>query len=157
MTESENFFLSTKGKKKLSWPSFSQWHVDEMPWMKCHEWNVGWMNEIFQSGKINHEEEPIPQRNKAADSNSLISSPVHIFHSEKTPLSKPLWWRHRAKAIREISFFRASLCFHPRLQDAGMSLFPWTRQSTLITSHSTGPLEVKTEQVSPDVYEQGSQ
>ena len=38
-----------------------------------------------------------------------------------------------------------------------MSLFPWTRPSTLITSHSTGPLEVKTEQVSPDACEQGSQ
>lgn len=77
--------------------------------MKCHEWNVGWMNEIFQSGKINHKEEPIPQRNKAADSNSLISSPTHIFHSEKTPLSKPLWWRHGTRAIRDLILESISL------------------------------------------------
>lgn len=81
--------------------------------MKCREWIVGWVTEIFQSGKINHEE-PIPQRNKAAESNSLISSPSHIFHSEKTPLSKPLWWKHGAGAIREISFSRACLYIHPR-------------------------------------------
>lgn len=43
------------------------------------------MNKIFQSRKINHEEEPIPQRNKDAESNSLIPGPSHICHPKKEP------------------------------------------------------------------------
>lgn len=43
------------------------------------------MNEIFQSRKINHEEEPIPRRNKEAESNSLIPGPSHICHPKKEP------------------------------------------------------------------------
>lgn len=125
--------------------------------MKCQEWIVGWMNEIFQSGEINHEEEPIPQRNKAVDSNSLISRSSTFFILRR-PLCQNLFngdmeleQREKSHSVEHLFASTSGL----RAVECLCSREPSSQHSSS-AGHSTGPLEVKTEQASPSAFGYGT-
>lgn len=110
------------------------------------------MNEIFHSREINHEEEPIPQRNKDADSNSLIPGPSHICHPKKEPSVNTSLMKTLSQ--NNITFLRAlrSPCLVLTLQNVFVLVSPTL---ALDNRPSAGPWEARTLGASANVPGEG--